>query len=652
MIDAWRVQHVKDRDYTFFSSVHGSYSRLDYFMVGHRLLERVKDTKIGVTTLSDHAPVLMKVGIPGLRGSPFSWHLDEKLIENPSVSSKIQEEIDGFFSVNDTGEISGSVLWEALRAYIRGILISIGANEKKDSTKRKTELIEEIHHLEQLHKAASGSHNLLLHQLIIKREELKDSMEIDSKHFLNKNLKDRFRWSNKVGKHLATVLKRKGGSNFIDRIQNKKGVLKYTSTDIAEEFRSYFTSLYKVRQGGVGTLEREEKMDEFIREAGLPSLSDSDAKELDGPITVEEIETALKASPSGKSPGPDGFTSYFYKKCKESLIPKLCQIWNRVGGQEELCEGALMASVTLIPKEGKDSSLCSSYRPIALLNADIKLYAKVLASRLKDKMLYWIHSDQTGFIPGRERRDNGVRSLLVMDAMKMKGTPGLLLSINAEKAFDRVDWGFMLRTLRAVGLGGTILNWIKALYKSPSAFVRVNGTPSAEFRMENGTRQSCPLSPLLFALTLEPLLALIRRNPDICGCVVEGDVHKLSAFADDVLFYIVKPRISLPNLLATLRGYRELSNYKVNLSKTVVLNINIDGREATKLKENFHFPWSKNISYLGVTLANSLRKLYRLNLIPLLDEIKLETRKSMHLPISWIGRVNTVKITLAPEDPV
>lgn len=178
-----------------------------------------------------------------------------------------------------------------------------------------------------------------------------------------------------------------------------------------------------MRQGGLGTPEREEKIDEFIREAGLPSLSDSDAKELERPITVEEIERALKASPSGKSPGPDGFTSYFYKKFKEPLIPKLCQIWNGLGGQEELCEGALMALVTLIPKEGKDSSLCSSYSPIALLNADIKLYAKVLASRLKDKMSYWVHPDQTGFIPGREGKDNGVRLLLVMEAMKTGGPP-------------------------------------------------------------------------------------------------------------------------------------------------------------------------------------------------------------------------------------
>lgn len=110
-------------------------------------------------------------------------------------------------------------------------------------------------------------------------------------------------------------------------------------------------------------------------------------------------------------------------------------------------------------------------------------------------MTYWIHPDQTGFIPGREGKDNGVRSLLVMEALKANRTPGLLLSIDAEKAFDRVDWGFMMRTMKTIGLGSSMLNWIRALYKSPSAFVRANGTPSAEFKMENWTRQGCPRPP-------------------------------------------------------------------------------------------------------------------------------------------------------------
>lgn len=145
--------------------------------------------------------------------------------------------------------------------------------------------------------------------------------------------------------------------------------------------------------------------------------------------------------------------------------------------------------------------------------------------------------------------------------------------------------------------------------------------------MENGTRQGCPLSPLLFELTLEPLLASIRNNPDINEIRMGEEEHKLAAYADDVLFYISNPRITIPNLLGTLKKYGEISNLKINLSKSEILNINISRQEEVKLQEEFHFPWRKEIKYLGVSLTDSLRKIYLTNYIPLLDEIKQEIKK-------------------------
>lgn len=120
LIDVWRVQHAKVRDYTFFSPVHGIYSRLDYLMVDHSLLESVVETKIEIRTLSDHAPVLMKVRVKRLQKPPYTWRLNENLIRDVEIARKIQQEIDSFFLINDTGEISEAALWEAFKAYIRG----------------------------------------------------------------------------------------------------------------------------------------------------------------------------------------------------------------------------------------------------------------------------------------------------------------------------------------------------------------------------------------------------------------------------------------------------------------------------------------------------------------------------------------------------
>lgn len=310
---------------------------------------------------------------------------------------------------------------------------------KKERKKRKEMLIAEISKLEQMHKTQTGSGRTTLQLLISRRDELRDLMEEETNQIMNRHLRDKLRWGNKVGKHLAKILQRKRDKNFIDKIQNKKGDLRFSSKEIGEEFRQYFASLYSVDTKGCRR-GKKERVEAFLKEAGINKLTKEDIKDLDNPIMEEEIRSALRSSPSGKSPGPDGFTACFFKTFGNSLVPRLCKLWNELGTQGELSEGDLLAAVTLIPKEGKDRTLCSSYRPIAHINADIKVYAKVLATRFKEKMAHLIHPDQVGFVSGRESRDNGVRSLLITEAIKSSGTPGLFLSIDAEKAFDRVDW--------------------------------------------------------------------------------------------------------------------------------------------------------------------------------------------------------------------
>lgn len=203
----------------------------------------------------------------------------------------------------------------------------------------------EIYKLEQTHKAHGGVDRPLLQQLTINRDELKDLMENETNRIMNRHLRDKHRWGNKVGKHLAKILRKKRDVNFIDRIQNKKGEMRFLR-EIGEEFRQYFTSLYSVRSSDSSGRKKEERVGNFLKEAGLPRLTESDIKELDSPITEEEIRLALKSSPLGKSPGPDGFTSCFFKRFEDTLVPRLCRLWNGLGSQGELCEGALMASVT------------------------------------------------------------------------------------------------------------------------------------------------------------------------------------------------------------------------------------------------------------------------------------------------------------------
>lgn len=131
---------------------------------------------------------------------------------------------------------------------------------------------------------------------------------------------------------------------------------------------------------------------------------------------------------------------------------------------------------------------------------------------------------------------------------KILKTAGTILSLDAHKAFDRVSWQYLAHTLERVKFGPNLIKWIQILYSNPMAAVRVNGTISARFPLERGRRQGCPLSPLLFDISIEPLAQLIREEHEIQGLSINGEQHKLSIYADDVLLYISNPAVSLPHL--------------------------------------------------------------------------------------------------------
>lgn len=170
-------------------------------------------------------------------------------------------------------------------------------------------------------------------------------------------------------------------------------------------------------------------------------------------------------------------------------------------------------------------------RPISLLNVELKLLTKIIASRIQQHLPGLIHLDQVGFVPSREARDNTAKVLNLLHAVNVTKTPCVFVGTDAEKAFARVNWQFMFATLRHVGLGHKMLNWISAVYTNPTAKVRANGVLSETFPIMNGTRQGCPLSPLLFALSLEPFLRRIQMNPEISGIRVGDREYKVSAYA-------------------------------------------------------------------------------------------------------------------------
>lgn len=176
---------------------------------------------------------------------------------------------------------------------------------------------------------------------------------------------------------------------------------------------------------------------------------------------------------------------------------------------------------------------CSSYRPISLLNTDIKPLAKVLALRLDSILPSIICPDQTGFVQNRQAFSNVGRLFNIIYNPPSSPISEIVISLDAEKAFDRVEWSYLFEALRRFGFGKNFLSWINLLYSSPLA----NNNYSDYFPLYRGTRHGCPLSPQLFLIAIEPLAVALRMDKQFMGIFRSGTEHKVSLFADDLLLY-------------------------------------------------------------------------------------------------------------------
>lgn len=170
---------------------------------------------------------------------------------------------------------------------------------------------------------------------------------------------------------------------------------------------------------------------------------------------------------------------------------------------------------------------------------------------------------------------------------------------------------------------------------------------SSTFTLSRGCRQGCPISPLLFALAVEPLAIAIRSHNVIKGIKIGTNEHKLSLYADDLLVYLTNPQLYISPLLRVFEEYSDISGYKLNYEKSEAFPINIlDELKyiVTPLKL-----CTNGFKYLGIQIDLKHDDMFKKNYSILLDKVKDDMLKWKELPLSLIGRVNVIKITILPK---
>ena len=165
----------------------------------------------------------------------------------------------------------------------------------------------------------------------------------------------------------------------------------------------------------------------------------------------------------------------------------------------------------------------------------------------------------------------------------------MIISIDAEKAFNKIQHPFMIKTLQKVGIEGTYLNIIKAVYGKRTANIILNGRTLKVFPLRSGTRQGCPLSLLLFNIVVE-VLAMAIKEKEIKGIQIGKEELKLSLFEDDMILYIENPKDASRKLLELINEFGKVAGYKINAQKSVAFLYTNVKNQKEKLRKHSHLP--------------------------------------------------------------
>jgi exonuclease III len=395
--------------------------------------------------------------------------------------------------------------------------------------------------------------------------------------------------------------------NRITHLEDEQGNLIRDRAHIEEELNRHYQNLL--------TESKEDRNEAITRVTShIPSLITPEQNAaLIRPITQEEVDQAVKDMPSGKSPGPDGFTTDFFHHCWDIIRKDVWEVVEESRTSGQVLQAFNATFLTLIPKEERVTNP-KHFRPIALCNVIYKIITKVIANRLKPILPFVISKEQAGYVEGRQIMDNVILAHEVINSLKSTKIPGMLIKLDLSKAFDKASWQYLRAILNSFGFDQDWVNWIMNLTSSAFFSILVNGVPSRPFSASRGIRQGDPLSPFLFVLMAEGLGRYIKST------VLEGSLKGLplhnirpapshSQFIDDTLLMNSPTAREAQKLNSILSDFTEASGMTLNLDKSKLFFFNTPVAVQLHISKILGIPRSSLPSnYLGIPLTGASAK--------------------------------------------
>ena len=552
---------------------------------------------------SDHKAVIAILDIDTCRRGMGLWKMNDSLLEDSffieSTSDFIINEFNRLTLLNC---FTKRMIWDLLKIAIRDKCISFVRNKKVDEW---SDLLDyDIKKTSNLLASDPENKNALKHLINLNtKKEIKELAQ--ARGALKRSRITYIEQGERNTRYFLNLERSNQANSVIKEVYDKNNALITEPDKVIFEIREFYTHLMN-EPSAVEDINKgsAQFLNEYLRNSRHPTLNEGEKAQLDDPITIEELFLALKSLNQDSSPGSDGLTPLFYLTFWAQVKKPLFECFNESIENNSLSISQRRAIITLLPKcKGDELKYLKSWRPLSLTQTDYKLFSKVLANRLQKVIKNLINSSQVGYIAGRSINDHIRLIDDIINISNIDNIPGMVVSLDYQKAFDTVSKKAIITTLNRFNFGNNFIKYVSTLINDTEVSVKNNNWYTDWFSTGRGVRQGCCLSPLLFILVVEFLSVKIRENPNIEGLLDNTSEDfkketKLLQYADDLSLFLKTPTC-LTNALHDVDQFRIFSGLILNRNKSIGMWVgrnkgNPDGGEGLK--------WLKareNIKVLG-----------------------------------------------------
>ena len=606
-VDTWRHLHPVSKEYSWIRMFKESSTftarRLDYILLNNSSQSFLKDVKMVHFSSTDHKAVVASFEFKSFPSGNPLWKFNDALLEEDLFIESMTSFINNHYeSLVNQDCFSNSMIWDLLKvgirdeciSYVRNKRVSEWSNNLENNITKLSEMISvDPHNKTALKEYLTLTTKKEISELSQARGALKRSRNI----YID--------LAEKGTKYFLQQERSKQTKQVITELYNKNNILTNNPTQILSELHDFYKTL--MNESDHINIEKGSELflTDFLSDYNHPILNDEEKNLLDVPITLDEMKVALKSLNRDSSPGCDGLTPLFYLSFWNIIKYPFFESLNESINNNFLSLSQRRSIITLLPKgSGDENKHIKMYRPISLTNTDYKLISKVLAKRLQTVLKKLININQVGYVVGRSINDHIRLVDDILNFSNIENLPGMVVSLDYQKAFDTVNKKSILTALRRFNLGEHFIKLVNTLISNTEASVKNANWFTSFFKTNRGVRQGCCLSPLLFILVVELLSIKIRGNRNIAGMLDSSlDDHitetKVISYADDMSLFL-KSSESLKIALKEIDDFRLFSGLILNRAKSIGMRLgnneeNPRGEEGLKWLDP-----TENIRILGI----------------------------------------------------